>query len=359
MFFARFALLLAWATAAGVQPVSGPERVLGLVEIPRLSRDKGAHVVLRRGASPESAILATISSLDELETEKIGHEESAAVVYARQRDWSVLKTSAGVAGWLAPSDAGTYHSLEALLRRELVGLTAAWDRRLGTAPDAATLTRLPTDPRKRMIGYLEPTPEDAVVFLEAGEDREEMRRRFNVRDMGGTTSRDGTERLVLHLESWISAFEQPDVNSRVVSRFQSPSHASVLRGTHNQHPPDIAVFDRRPGWFQVRLKSDEDKSDWWNEPKAWIQDSVVWRFREVSDADWERVADEMWWRPDWEENIVRVLRVRDIGGTTWLEIEILSNSSCESNEPPRIKARGWIPAYAPSGAVNVWFWADC
>jgi hypothetical protein len=150
-------------------------------------------------------------------------------------------------------------------------------------------------------------------------------------------------------DRWVLAFEHPDPFATIVARFQSPRYDHVLRGTPAKTPPDIVVFDRLPGWFQVALHRD----DWQTEPKVWIQDSLAWRFHPVvSEADRERLAEEAWGR---EHDDVRVVSVRQIAGAYWLEIEVVSHSICTSREPPTVEARGWIPAHAPSGEPTIWF----
>ena len=52
---------------------------------------------------------------------------------------------------------------------------------------------------------------------------------------------------------------------------------------------------------------------------------------------------------------VRVKGLRTVGGTLWLEIEVISHNVCTSVDPPTIKARGWIRAHDMAGAPTVWF----
>lgn len=59
-------------------------------------------------------------------------------------------------------------------------------------------------------------------------------------------------------------------------------------------------------------------------------------------------------RPYGKED-VRVKAFRSIGGKRWVDIEVISHSYCESDEPPTIKARGWIRAHDETGAPTVWF----
>lgn len=324
-------LLFAWAAAlrlgdavatprsgqAQTPPETATARAIGILEVPGLEKKSDNPIVLRRRASADSPIAATISSLEALEIEEFDSARSGALVFGREGDWSMLETSAGVPGWLAPSDSGTFHSLESLFRQKLTYLTDAWDGRVAATPGAARRTRLPSDPRKRMIGYLVSKPERPINDV--------------VRD------------------KWILAFERPDPFAAVVARFQSPRYDHVLRGTSAKTPPDIVVFNRQPGWFQVALS----RPDWRTEPKVWIQDGQVWRFHEVtSEAERERLAEEAWGR---EHKDVRVVGFRQVAGALWLEVESLSHRSCTSSEPPRVKARGWIPAHAPSGEPTVWF----
>jgi hypothetical protein len=310
-------LVFACATSAGAQapPKIATPRSIGMLEIPRLSRER---IVLRRRPMADSPIVASIASLDALEIKELETERSGAIVFGRERGWNLLRTGAGVAGWLAPSDAGEFHSLESLLRRDLTYLTDAWDGRVAAAPGAATRTRLPSDPRKRMIGYIVSVPARAP---QASQPQ----------------------------DNWILVFQRPDPFAPVVARFQSPRYDHVLRGTSGRTPAEIVVFDRRPGWFQVALQRD----NWETEPKVWIQNATVWQFHELaSEAERERLTREAWGR---EYQDVRVVQTREVAGILWLDVEMLSHTGCSSSEPPTVKARGWIPAHATSGEPTVWF----
>ena len=52
---------------------------------------------------------------------------------------------------------------------------------------------------------------------------------------------------------------------------------------------------------------------------------------------------------------VRVKRLQTVDGKVWVDVEVISHTICESNEPPTIKAHGWIPAHDNIGAPTVWF----
>ena len=59
-------------------------------------------------------------------------------------------------------------------------------------------------------------------------------------------------------------------------------------------------------------------------------------------------------RDEWS---VRVTDLREIEDVLWVEVELLSDSPCTSIEDPSVRARGWLPAHAPSGELNVWFYS--
>ncbi len=54
---------------------------------------------------------------------------------------------------------------------------------------------------------------------------------------------------------------------------------------------------------------------------------------------------------------VRVARFRGVGDDLWIDIEVVSDSSCQATVTPTVRARGWIPAHAPSGDTTVWFYS--
>jgi len=53
--------------------------------------------------------------------------------------------------------------------------------------------------------------------------------------------------------------------------------------------------------------------------------------------------------------VARVKGFRTVRGKLWVEIEVISHSFCESDEPPKIKARGWIAAHDKANVPTVWF----
>jgi hypothetical protein len=315
---ARGYVLIALAYAAG-HAQTAPLRLAGIVEVPALFNRYGAdgnlippvkHVEIRTRPSPDSAVAVTIGDSDQLESREYGYEEKGAVVYAREQNWSLVGTVSGVVGWLSPQDAGEYRTLEALLDEhdDLAHLTDAWDGTLAAAAGSATRRRVPIEPSRRIVGYLELSTED----------------------------------LTPH-----PVFDSPDPGGRIVARVATANPERTLQ-ISGGIPYKIVVRDRRDDWFQVVLAEETE-----GEPTpAWVQASPIWRFHAVtSEAERRRVATDAWGQdnPD-----VRILGTRRIGEVLWVEVEVLNHSFC-TGQTPVVLERGWIPAHASSGEVNVWY----
>ena len=150
----RFSICVVGAVLASViasaQPPtgSGPGPVLGIVEIPEMfvfDDAKGGYapfdLTLYARPDSESKVLAHISSVEAIDYAEYGYEEAGALVYGRQRGYFLIRTSRG-AGWIPPDKAGSFHSLEKLITRDLTYLTAAWDGLVSPSPGSAARTRV-------------------------------------------------------------------------------------------------------------------------------------------------------------------------------------------------------------------------
>ncbi len=128
----------------------GPGPVLGIVEIPEMffvDQKSGqyaprAALAVYSGPDSESKVLAYVSSPAAIDDAEYGYEEAGALVYGRENGYFLIRTSRGV-GWLSPHNAGSFHPLEALIRRGLTDLTDAWDGFVAAAPGSAARTRVP------------------------------------------------------------------------------------------------------------------------------------------------------------------------------------------------------------------------
>lgn len=318
----RCFVLIALAYVAGCvagHAQTAPLRLAGIVEVPAMFNRYSAdgtpmppqkHVEIRTRPAADSPVAATIADPDQLESREYGYEERGAVVYARDRTWSLVRTDSGLVGWLSPQDAGEYHTLEALLDHydDVADLTDAWDGTLADAPGSTTRRRVPIGPSRRVAGYLEPSTEDTTLH---------------------------------------PVFDSPEPGGRIVARVATANPERTLRITGGI-PYKIVVRDRGADWFQVVLAEETE-----GEPTpAWVQASPIWRFHAVTiDAEQRRLATDAWGQdnPD-----VRTLGTRRIGDVLWVEIEVLNHSFC-TGQTPVVLERGWIPAHASSGEVNVWY----
>jgi hypothetical protein len=316
------AIALAGALVGQVgAPQTTPFRAVGIVEIPRLfadtssggltAADRNLRLELRQRPGPESPLAATISSPDQLESREYAYELAGAVVYARERGWNLVRAVDGVAGWLAPREAGAFHSLESLITAGLPYLTDDWDGLISEAPESQIRRRVPDDPARRLIGFLVPQAETSTPYL---------------------------------------MFERPDRSSKVIGEVTAKNLETTLQTTHDI-PRRVLVLDRQQGWFQVVLTDLSPR----RAARVWIEELPVWRFQPVDDeAQRRQLATRAWGPESWS---VQTRSTRRLGDALWVEVEILSHSLCEDPEPPTVRARGWIRAQAASGAPAIWFYS--
>jgi hypothetical protein len=275
-------------------------------------------------------------------------EPGAAVVVETRGRWFKLRLTDGAA-WFHASSEDRYLSLEELLGRRPAYLTEAWDRTL--AATAGGVRRpVPVDPRRRVIGYVEPVLQPLRVVLAPGQDPEEIRRRYNVTYMPSEPGPNGTRVLSFERGVPVRAFERPDRAAPAIASFQTDACHRVLRAA-SANPPEVAVFERRAGWLQVALLGQQ----WKTEPRAWIEDTDAWRFHALgTDSARKEFENKVFERDD---PSVRVVGSRVVAGALWLQIEMMSHTIYESDEPPTVIATGWVPAHGPAAAPAVWFYS--
>ena len=228
------------------------------------------------------------------------------------RGWSFVETGEGVGGWLAPADAGMFHSFESLIGDGLTYLTDEWNGFVSALPGSADRERVPGDPARTLVGFLVPQVETATLH---------------------------------------PVFERPDRSARIIRRVTTKDPDAALQ-TSQSIPHQVLVLDRRPGWFRVAA-ADQSLGQM---EGAWLEEAPAWRFQAVTDeAERRTLADRAWGLQDWN---VRTVGTRQVDDALWIEVEVLSHSFCEDPvRPPVVRARGWIPAHAPSGLPNIWFYS--
>ena len=261
-------------TARHVLLYSAPQSsdVVGDIRVDRAASSSDVpcvvNVHLRRNAA-----------VSELPTDEYAYEQRAGIVLDRRGRWFKLRVDGGAA-WVHASSEDRFFPLETLLweHRELIGATESWDRRLATGPDG-NLRPLPSDPRRHLVGYVTPVLTDVRVELGPGEDPDKVATRYPNSGWGSVRHRDGTMTLYIDTPSEVEALDRPEAQAPVVVRFRNDD--PVLSGTH-ANPPSAFVFDRRPGWFQVRRRADDyHPQTWRTEQPVWLRDSPAWEFTPV------------------------------------------------------------------------------
>ena len=364
MFLARSALIAFVMLQLSFEPQTNGTPLVGVVEVPALLRVYGpagepivpanVRIPLRKSPGADQQVIATIARPDDLATVEYAYEQAGAIVHRREGSWSLVKTKAGVAGWMAASDAGDFHSLAELLDKHLAYLTHDWDGSLFAAPGTPERVAIPDDPDRRLAGYLEPGVPDVRVVLRPGQESEELtssyREAYRATGMGSGPGPDGTRILTVEPGVIVPLFERPD-SVTVTAHVQTNRADQVLQTTH-QTPQQVLVFESRPGWFQVARAQG---GEWRAAPRLWLQASPVWRFRPVSDPKQMKELARRAWGD--ESRNVRVTGMRTIDGALWAEVEVVNDHDCGSIEKVVVRARGWVPAHAPSGNLNVWYYA--
>lgn len=288
-------------------------------------------------------------SVHPLPTQEYEEEEPhAAIVLEDRAPWFKVRVREGTA-WLKSTDAGTYLPIEKLLREGRSHLTHVWDGTLASEPGGPS-RRATSDSRRRTIGYLEPVFERLRVALQPGQDEEEIRKQYDASSMGLSPGRNGTRILSLERGTWVEAFDRPDRSAPVVGRFRTDRCWGAVRSA-SSNPPEIPVFEQRPGWLQIALEG----NNWQQDRRVWIEHTPVWRFETFNDdAERFEFEDDVFGREHWS---VQVNDFRRLGGALWLHVQLMSHTVYDSAEPPRVVATGWLPAHDPSGAPIVWFYS--
>jgi hypothetical protein len=150
-------MLLSVFASAQAPNGNGPGPVLGIVEIPDvffLNEKAGVYaprtaVELYARPDSKSKVAAVIESIPQVDEAEYGYEQEGALVYGREREHFLIRTSRGIA-WLSPDHAGRFHPIETLIQRGLTYLTDAWDGFVHAAPGSANRTRVQ---QRRPYGY--------------------------------------------------------------------------------------------------------------------------------------------------------------------------------------------------------------
>jgi hypothetical protein len=165
----------------------------------------------------------------------------------------------------------------------------------------------------------------------------------------------------------VEVYAEPDIAAAPMTALAALEHFE-----HREHAYEGAaavVYERRPGWYSIGLRGQALPRGWVRAEQAGTYFAAVELLRDrlaFLNAHWD---GHLWLEPaagprtsepsllvangppDASTEIaVEVLDIRRIGEGWWLEVETLNQSPCNVRSP-RVVDRGWIPAYAESGAL--------
>ncbi len=143
----QFLIVFAVCTSSSRVEASKPEKIIGLVEIPKvfgttspngppgqIPPQKIEPVGLFTEPKEGSTKVETIQSAEQLISKEHGYEEKSAVVYEQKQGWYKIATIKKK-GWLTPAYAGKFHSIESLLMDGMAFLEPHWNGHLYSNPD--------------------------------------------------------------------------------------------------------------------------------------------------------------------------------------------------------------------------------
>jgi hypothetical protein len=165
----------------------------------------------------------------------------------------------------------------------------------------------------------------------------------------------------------LTLYTRPDSDSKVVALITSPQ--AIDEEEYAYEEAGALVYGRERGYFLIRTSRgigwiSPDQAGSFHPLETLITRDLTYLthawdgFVSASPGSAHRTRVGPQRRRDENANAnanVRVKGLRTVAGTLWVEIEVISHTFCESQEPPAIKARGWIKAHDETGAPTVWF----
>lgn len=160
----------------------------------------------------------------------------------------------------------------------------------------------------------------------------------------------------------LALYTRPDSESKVLAHISSPT--AIDDAEYGYEQAGALVYSREGGYFLIRTS----RGVGWLSPHNAgsfhpLETLIIASLTYLTDA-WDgfvsvspgsanraRVPRR---RLRGSED-VRVKGLQTVDGKLWVDIEVISHSFCESDKPPAIKARGWVPAHDKIGAPTVWF----
>lgn len=182
---------------------------------------------------------------------------------------------------------------------------------------------------------------------------------FGPPETGGVVPAHDPQPLAIHAE--------PDADTEPALRLVDLAHFETREYTYEGAA--AVVYAQRPGWYAIGLR---------DQPLArgWVRADAAGEFLPLARLLPDRLAflnahwdGHLWSQPAGgrrtaqvsrlveghapdasDEHAVNILEARSIGDGLWLHVETLDESPCNGGTP-KVVDRGWIPAYAASGAL--------
>jgi hypothetical protein len=159
----------------------------------------------------------------------------------------------------------------------------------------------------------------------------------------------------------LTLYTRPDSNSKTATAISEPQ--AIDDAEYGYEEPGALVYRREAGYYLIRTA----RGTAWLSPAdagpfhsfetlvsqglAYLTDA--WDgFISASPGNTTRTRVQ---RSQEGADHVEVKGFRRVGGSLWLQVEVMSHSLCTSTAPATTKARGWVAAHAGSGAPAVWF----
>ncbi len=208
-----------------------------------------------------------------------------------------------------------------------------------STPIIATAGKIPVLQMKRVIGIVE------VPAI------------FGVVDLHGPPG----ARLASVSHS-VTVYVKPVTGSKVVAIVKSVGDIAIAE--YGYEESGALVYDKRGGWYMIGIGSGAGSS------RGWLRPADTGRYHSLTGLlkkgpsyltrSWNLQLAPAPAAQAIRQNVktrdIRVIDTRVIKQKTLLRIELLQPGACKSPSP-KVVARGWIPAFAPNGHMNAWFYS--
>jgi hypothetical protein len=162
------------------------------------------------------------------------------------------------------------------------------------------------------------------------------------------------------VEPPVIVYSAPTTATAVVERIRLSEE--IESREHGYEENSAVVYGIERDWYRVKLRS--GKYGWLPPAEAGtfrsVEQLLSVGLAHVTDA-WDgflaaapSTTAQRRRSPTTAGDSIGVIETRRTGDTLWIRIAVLDPGHCEAAQP-RPVATGWIRAYAPSGALTVWF----